>query len=1033
MKKSVRFAAHICSFAVILGFAVTMHAQQVTNISIPANYMTLQAAIDAATAGDTIRINSNITEGLIVVNKPLTIFGQSAGGRMITSTSPNFGLQVTAPDVVLFRFQLKSAGTFGIITAPGADNLTIQNVTVQDCGGSGFAITCVDNVMLNNITSNSNGGNAVSITDCDNVTIDGITTDGENKFSSLAPFSGGIGIFSSGLFCTAGVSGVTITGAVDIQDFVALYEQATDGTITGVSYEPTSGSPAELPFYVGSTLDNKAYVQNLTDAYECAASLIAAGLSPKQDVFINEIATGNKYVDDNLAPLPIPAPPATPQYPLPGNKTLCITTAILYSNAGDSIFVAEGNYPEQVTIDKSVVVLGPNAALDPCAAFPSSAAVIFPTEVGGNLITVEASDVTIAGLTLNGDNDTITSGFVANGADIDADYGIRVEECYNNLVVNNNYILNIKEVGIELMKNAPDCASVQNGIEIKTNRIFNVPGGQGFGIEIRVKANALIDDNCIDACQVGVRFANEGAGTVTNNFFGDDAVNLTDVLIRNTAGIVDCDGKNSFSGTTFGVQNLSATEVDAQNNYWGDGLGGPSGEGAGTGAPVSTNVEFCPWLDAAPPAGMPVMNCTPIAITGKIIHSIVAPTGTTGVDSIEVILTIDDNKRDTTDNDGNYFLLPDMGTNFTLTPVALPPPVKKKYNGVTAADVTRIQKHLTGNTLLTPPYFWIAADVNKSNNITTADAAIIQQALKGNATAEGLFPNSWRFVPTTWVFPPAVNNPMNAFWTFPEKLDIVVMPFVPSIGNDFYGIKIGDVTGDSDPLMRPDQQTPFVLRMADQMLAAGSEVRVDVSIEGFVDIAAFQCALDFDQNAMRFVGLETASNGSVTEDDFGTLNAAEGKLRAVMARVNGVSFPEGVQHFTLRFEALQSGLKLSEVMRLNEDELLPRAYTNELLAQPLVLAFGATTSNPEPGAEALYLTVRPNPATDRTIVQFNMAKAGDASISLFDATGRLVRVQNSFFPAGINDVPVSFDNATGLMMIELKTADGVRTVKVVAK
>ena len=1030
MKKSVRFAAPIGSMLFIAMFVVAVKAQNVTNVTQTTNFTTLQAAINAANDGDEIRVNNNISEGLIVVDKDVEIFSQ-APAKTITSTSGTWGIQIASSGVLIRRLNLQSAGTFGIITKPGVSNLEIRNVTVSNCGGSGFAITCVNNVMLNNITSNSNGGNAVSITDCDNVTIDGITTDGENKFSSLAPFSGGIGIFSSGLFCTPGVDDVTITGAVDIKDFVALYEQATDGTISNVTYTPTSGSPAALPFYVGSTLDNKAYVQNLTDAYECAASLIAAGLSPKEDVFINEIATGSKYVDDNLAPLAIPGPP-DPQYPVPGNKTLCITTAILYSNAGDSIFVAEGNYPEQVIIDKSVVVLGPNAALDPCAAFPSSAAVIFPTEVGGNLITVEASDVTIAGLTLNGDNDNITSGFVANAADIDADYGIRVEECYNNLVINNNYILNIKEVGIELMKNMPDCASVQNGIEIKTNRIFNVPGGQGFGIEIRMKANASIDDNCIDACQVGVRFANEGAGTVTNNFFGEDAVNLTDVLIRNNAGIVDCDGKNSLSGTTFGVQNLSATEVDAQNNYWGDGVGGPSGEGAGTGAPVSANVEFCPWLDAPPPTGMPVTNCIPVSISGKIIHSI--PPATDGVKDIDVKLTGDAIDNFVTAADGKYAFVPAAGTtNFTLTPLALLPP-KKKYNGVTAADVTRIQKHITGNPLLTPPYFWIAADVNKSKNITTADAALIQQALKGNPAAEALFPTAWRFVPTSWPFPAASNSPLSPFWAFPENLPITVTPFVLSLNNDFYGIKIGDVTGDSDPLMRPDLQTPFVLRTADQMLEAGEEVRVDVSIEGFVDIAAFQCALDFDLTALSFIGLETASASSLTEDDFGTFHAAEGQLRAVMAHVDGATFPDGMQHFTLRFVALQSGAKLSEVMRVNEDEeLLPLAYNNELLSQPLVLAFGNTTSNPELGAEALYLTVRPNPATDRTIVHFNMPQAGDASISLYDATGRLVSVQNSFFPAGINDVPVSFDNAAGLMMVELKTVDGVRTVKLIAE
>ena len=731
-----------------------------------------------------------------------------------------------------------------------------------------------------------------------------------------------------------------------------------------------------------------------------------------------------------------------PQYPNPGNKTLCITTAVLYSNPGDNVFVAVGEYPEQVVIDKSITIKGPNATNDPCAFFPANAAVIFPTEIGKldggpetSLISVAANNVTIAGLTLNGDNANINSGKTSNGADIDADYGIRVQDCYNNLVVNNNYILNVNEAGIEIMKTAPACGSVQTGIEIKTNRIFNSPGlmgGQGFGVEVRMNASALIDDNCIDACDVGVRFAANAQGTVTNNVFGALTTNLKDVLVAANSGIVNCDGQNDFSGTTFGVQNESATEVDAQNNYWGDGVGGPSGEGAGTGAPVSANVEFCPWLDAPPPTGMPVTNCIPVSISGKIIHSI--PPATDGVKDIDVKLTGDAIDNFVTAADGNYAFVPAAGTtNFTLTPLALLPP-KKKYNGVTAADVTRIQKHITGNPLLTPPYFWIAADVNKSKNITTADAALIQQALKGNPAAEALFPTAWRFVPTSWMFPAASNSPLSPFWAFPENLPITVTPFVLSLNNDFYGIKIGDVTGDSDPLMRPDLQTPFVLRTADQMLEAGEEVRVDVSIEGFVDIAAFQCALDFDLTALSFIGLETASASSLTEDDFGTFHAAEGQLRAVMAHVDGATFPDGMQHFTLRFVALQSGAKLSEVMRVNEDEeLLPLAYNNELLSQPLVLAFGNTTSNPELGAEALYLTVRPNPATDRTIVHFNMPQAGDASISLYDATGRLVSVQNSFFPAGINDVPVSFDNAAGLMMVELKTVDGVRTVKLIAE
>ena len=45
----------------------------------------------------------------------------------------------------------------------------------------------------------------------------------------------------------------------------------------------------------------------------------------------------------------------------------------------------------------------------------------------------------------------------------------------------------------------------------------------------------------------------------------------------------------------YGVNNLSADEVDARWCYWGD-VSGPSGEGPGTGSAVSDNVLYDPWL-----------------------------------------------------------------------------------------------------------------------------------------------------------------------------------------------------------------------------------------------------------------------------------------------------------------------------------------------------------------------------------------------------------------------------------------------------
>lgn len=55
---------------------------------------------------------------------------------------------------------------------------------------------------------------------------------------------------------------------------------------------------------------------------------------------------------------------------------------------------------------------------------------------------------------------------------------------------------------------------------------------------------------------------------------------------------------NNFSGTSAGVDNTNAANsVDAENNWWGD-ASGPSGVGPGTGVPVSSGVDYTPWLTA---------------------------------------------------------------------------------------------------------------------------------------------------------------------------------------------------------------------------------------------------------------------------------------------------------------------------------------------------------------------------------------------------------------------------------------------------
>lgn len=162
--------------------------------------------------------------------------------------------------------------------------------------------------------------------------------------------------------------------------------------------------------------------------------------------------------------------------------------------------------------------------------------------------------------------------------------------------------------------------------------------------------------------------------------------------------------------------------------------------------------------------------------------------GVTGVKDVIVSLSGAASGVDTTDASGYYeFTVPVLGS-YTLTPVKN----INKLNGVTSADVTAIQQHVTNITLLAAPFKRIAADVNKSNSISTFDATVINQCLLGNPSAFPQFKSSWRFVPSSYSFP----NP-NIPWGFPEVLNITISG--DSFANNFIGIKCGDVNGTCNP------------------------------------------------------------------------------------------------------------------------------------------------------------------------------------------------------------------------------------------
>ncbi|MCB9332193.1 MAG: hypothetical protein H6574_14005 [Lewinellaceae bacterium] len=395
--------------------------------------------------------------------------------------------------------------------------------------------------------------------------------------------------------------------------------------------------------------------------------------------------------------------------------------------------------------------------------------------------------------------------------------------------------------------------------------------------------------------------------------------------------------------------------------------------------------------------------------------------GASGVKDATVVLTGDDTDSALTPLAGTYTLTAANGSNFTVTPSKN----INKLNGVTVADATAIQQHLTGYAPISSPYKQVAADVNNSNSISTLDALIIKQALLGNPTALNLFANSWRFVPAAYTLPLPP-------WGFPEKIDLTGVGGSVS-GQDFRGIKIGDVIdsyADPSNLIAP---SPLVLRAEDVALEAGQELPVTFRADQFADLVAWQFSLGFDRDYLALEAVEPLGELPLTEDNFARPDQADGELRSVWSQAEGIALGEASQVFQLKFKVLEGGVKLRDVLWLDEETLPAYAYTSALKESGIALQFTATSSAADltPAEDLRLLQNQPNPFGDETTIGFVLPAGGgcQAQLRIYDVRGMELWRTDKYYPPGYHAERIWLGNLpdSRILYCELTTPYGKQT------
>ncbi|HMO40399.1 MAG TPA: T9SS type A sorting domain-containing protein, partial [Saprospiraceae bacterium] len=281
---------------------------------------------------------------------------------------------------------------------------------------------------------------------------------------------------------------------------------------------------------------------------------------------------------------------------------------------------------------------------------------------------------------------------------------------------------------------------------------------------------------------------------------------------------------------------------------------------------------------------------------------------------------------------------------------------------------------------------------------------------------------SWRFVDASYNFPDPTNP-----WSqpFPEVKNINNLAEA-LINANFIAIKIGDIDGNArtSSIAGTEVRTfkgDFNFQVADAQLVSGNEYTVDFRAADVASILGYQGTLTFDRNAVELVDIIA---GVATAENFGLRFVEQG---VITTSWNGAATANDVL-FSLVVRA-KTDVALSNVLGISSRYTVAEAYnTNSELMNVGIQFNSGTIANA--GFELYQNT--PNPFKGQTLIGFNLPEAGDATITVSDITGRVIKLVRGNYAQGYNQVTLnSSDLPTGVLTYTLESGAFTATRKMI--
>ncbi len=616
------------------------------------NTGTIQAAIDAASPGDTVLVAAGTYEA-VEIDKKITLQGAGKGSTIIsTEAAWETGITITvaddSSDKLVIRDLSVEAGNSAIsVKNPG----TLTNLEIIDCDmlsstsnafqhriEAGTSASLIDGMLVSGTTFQSDKEHGMSFTspisnlviedsvisNCGagaygmgisfwETTINNIlirnTDMSNNKQLGLVVYAEGNGFIVSESTITNNDAGIWLSG---ITGFEIHYSEISGNTRYDLSSDLTETVDATLNWW--GTTDGSAIGTMVSGNVDYTPWF--ATENPSEEVMNVELIR-----EDTIA----------------WSET--IQAAIDAAEPGDTVLVKPGTYEEGVVIDKPLTLRGENRETTEIkfgyGGYPS----VPP-------LTISADGVTVSGFTIRsgpyiepswtivvGGNSTLLTdlkvvkeplkwandtpkiagaavlvspsvdGFAFTDSTVDsARNGVYAREGCSNITVRNVDFTYPGEYAV-LLKMITGAT-----IEGNTFTCTKAPGSFGVTVtlgsdDIKIVGNQFVGYDKSQVRHVGILLQKYATGDMGNvDISGNDindfniGVEVEDVA---TSGILV--NFNNIVGNTCGVKNLATTKVDATLNWWGD-PSGPSGVGSGFGDVVSDYVDYTPWFATENPS-----------------------------------------------------------------------------------------------------------------------------------------------------------------------------------------------------------------------------------------------------------------------------------------------------------------------------------------------------------------------------------------------------------------------------------------------